>query len=269
MVTHTPITDRSIPDRYDEPVHSRRPVAVESTLHAGVLADSGQPRNGGVGPPSSAGDGRLGCRDPANAAELFVQGEATNGNTDLGTLGGSAFAEFVPIQEAKRSILRLRPSELTRLLNSTPLGTVTSERQLYRDRQKAGYRIGEHRWVDLVRYTAWLAAERHAPKSISHSEKALPKKLGRITKQQVMSLLNAQSFSCGLTGWELTPHTASLDHRLPVSRGGEHTIANAQVLHEDVNRAKGTLTNEEFISLCRAVVRHVDKTSLQSAKEQP
>lgn len=269
MVAHPPIIDRSIPDRCGEPVHCHRPVAVEGALHAGVVADSGQPRDDGVGSSSSAGDRQLGCRDPANAAELRIQGETAIGNADLGTLGGPAFAEFVPIQETKRSILRLRPSELTRLLNSTPLGTVTSERRLYRDRQKAGYRIGEQRWVDLVRYTAWLAAERHAVKSVQPSEKPLSKKRGRITKQQVMGLLNAQSFCCGLTGWELTPHTAALDHRMPVSRGGEHTIANAQVLHEVVNRAKGTLTNEEFITLCRAVVSHAEATAPQPNKEQP
>src|SRR5262245_5458347 len=59
---------------------------------------------------------------------------------------------------------RLKPSELCRLLNSTALGEVTSERQLYRDRQRAGYRIGDGKHVDLVRYTAWLAWDRHNPK---------------------------------------------------------------------------------------------------------
>ena len=63
---------------------------------------------------------------------------------------------------------QLRPSELVRLLNSTPLGEVTSERQLYRDRQRAGFRIGDGKHVDLVRYTAWLAWERH------HSKAAQP-----------------------------------------------------------------------------------------------
>ncbi|MFV0443035.1 MAG: hypothetical protein ACK5Q5_05660 [Planctomycetaceae bacterium] len=54
--------------------------------------------------------------------------------------------------------------ELVRLLNSTALGEVTSERQLYRDRQRAGFRIGDGTRVDLVRYTAWLAWKRHNPK---------------------------------------------------------------------------------------------------------
>ncbi len=59
---------------------------------------------------------------------------------------------------------RLRPSELCRLLNSTPLGEVISERQLYRHRTRAGLRIGDSHHVDLLRYVAWLVSQRHAPK---------------------------------------------------------------------------------------------------------
>lgn len=59
---------------------------------------------------------------------------------------------------------QLRPSELCRLLNSTPLGEVLSERQLHRLRTRAGLRIGDARHVDLLRYTAWLVGERHKPK---------------------------------------------------------------------------------------------------------
>ncbi len=55
----------------------------------------------------------------------------------------------------------LKPGELCRLLNSTPLGEVISERQLHRHRTRAGYRIGDGKTVDLLRYTAWLVIERH------------------------------------------------------------------------------------------------------------
>ena len=51
---------------------------------------------------------------------------------------------------------RLKPSELARLLNSTQLGTVIDERQLYRHRTRAGYRIGDGKHVDLFRYVAWV-----------------------------------------------------------------------------------------------------------------
>jgi hypothetical protein len=59
---------------------------------------------------------------------------------------------------------KLRPGELCRLLNSTPLGEVIRERQLKNHRTRAGLRIGDGRHVDLVRYVAWLVQVRHAPK---------------------------------------------------------------------------------------------------------
>ncbi len=58
----------------------------------------------------------------------------------------------------------MRPSELCRLLNSTPLGEVINERQLYRHRTRAGGRIGDNQTVDLLRYVAWLVQIRHAPR---------------------------------------------------------------------------------------------------------
>ncbi|MEX2187239.1 MAG: hypothetical protein WD875_10610, partial [Pirellulales bacterium] len=59
---------------------------------------------------------------------------------------------------------QLRPTELCRLLNSTPLGEVINERQLHRHRTRAGLRIGDARHVDLLRYVAWMVHERHTPR---------------------------------------------------------------------------------------------------------
>ncbi len=59
---------------------------------------------------------------------------------------------------------KLKPGELARLLNSTPLGEVISERQLHRHRTRAGFRInsdGDAGKVDLFRYVAWLVTTRH------------------------------------------------------------------------------------------------------------
>ena len=58
----------------------------------------------------------------------------------------------------------LKPSQLCQLLNSTPLGEVINERQLHRHRTRAGMRIGDARFVDLLRYVAWLIEVRHAPR---------------------------------------------------------------------------------------------------------
>jgi hypothetical protein len=59
---------------------------------------------------------------------------------------------------------KLKPSELCRLANSTALGEVISERQLYRHRTRAGLRIGDAKHVDLLKYTAWLVGVHHTPK---------------------------------------------------------------------------------------------------------
>ncbi|MBS0188554.1 MAG: phage terminase large subunit family protein [Planctomycetes bacterium] len=59
---------------------------------------------------------------------------------------------------------QLKPGELARLLNSTPLGEVISERQLHRHRTRAGFRVaadGDAGKVDLFRYVAWLVTTRH------------------------------------------------------------------------------------------------------------
>jgi hypothetical protein len=61
---------------------------------------------------------------------------------------------------------RLRPCELCRsLINSTPLGEVISERQLYLHRTRAGLRIGDVLHVNLLGTVAWLVSIRHTPRA--------------------------------------------------------------------------------------------------------
>jgi hypothetical protein len=63
-------------------------------------------------------------------------------------------------------IRHLRPVDMAKLLNSTPLGTVITDRQLYRHRTQAGFRLGDGRHVDLFRYAAWLVEKRHSPQPL-------------------------------------------------------------------------------------------------------
>ena len=60
------------------------------------------------------------------------------------------------------NIRELRPADLCRLLNSRL--EVIAERDLYRHRIRAGFRIGDGRHIDLFRYLAWLVEVRHTPK---------------------------------------------------------------------------------------------------------
>lgn len=163
---------------------------------------------------------------------------------------------------------RISIHDFCRILNATSLGKVISVKQLIRQRAQAGLRIGDGRHFDLPRYVAWLVVQRHA-KDLPHCREIATASRSylswgptnprhRISANALRELIETQGGCCALTGRELTPHSAVLDHKIAVSRGGRHTIENAQILHKIVNRAKHTLTNDEFIQLCREVVAHVD-----------
>lgn len=79
-----------------------------------------------------------------------------------------------------------------------------------------------------------------------------------VTASQIMKLIESQSFRCALSGRELTPETASIDHITPLSRGGVHGLANIWVLDHRVNVAKGTMSVDEFVAMCREVVAMAD-----------
>jgi len=79
-----------------------------------------------------------------------------------------------------------------------------------------------------------------------------------ITAKQVLELVKQQGYRCPISNRELTPETASLDHIVPLGRGGDHDISNVWIVHHEVNSAKGTLTLEEFVAMCRDIVRHQD-----------
>lgn len=67
----------------------------------------------------------------------------------------------------------------------------------------------------------------------------------RATRKELRALWERQGGRCALTGLPIrgTPH---LDHITPVSKNGGHTIDNLQWTCAEANRAKGTLSVEEF-----------------------
>lgn len=51
----------------------------------------------------------------------------------------------------------------------------------------------------------------------------------------------------------------SVDHRVPVCRGGEHTLENLCFASKHMNTAKGTMTEKEFSSLLELISTWEDK----------
>jgi len=81
----------------------------------------------------------------------------------------------------------------------------------------------------------------------------------KATAAELMSMLQLQQFRCALTGEILTPETSRCDHVIPVSEGGSNRIENLQWVTEDVNRAKGVMSQDQFISMCIKVANWVQR----------
>lgn len=62
---------------------------------------------------------------------------------------------------------------------------------------------------------------------------------------------------CELSGRPLDiTNTTSwhLDHKIPVSRGGDNSLDNVAILAKEVNFAKHNMTNDELIQLCKDIL---------------
>jgi 5-methylcytosine-specific restriction endonuclease McrA len=69
----------------------------------------------------------------------------------------------------------------------------------------------------------------------------------------VAAVFDRDGWVCGICWQDVDPalqhpdpHSASLDHILPLSRGGSHTLDNVQLAHLGCNAAKGAKTNERL-----------------------
>ena len=80
------------------------------------------------------------------------------------------------------------------------------------------------------------------------------KRKKKATAKQLYQLIEEQEFRCSLSGMKLTPKIARLDHKVPVSKGGDDSDDNLQWVHEEINRMKGTMDNLEFLELCKRIV---------------
>lgn len=147
----------------------------------------------------------------------------------------------------------MRPIAVIRLLNSTSLGEVITDRKLYRHRAAAPDIESAPKRVDLLCYIAWLINRRQVlatprPRSTA-GRKA-------ITYADMWGLLERQQYRCALTGQVLTPENFALDHIVPLAEGGDFSTANSQLVLKTVNRAKHTMNERDFIEMCCQVAHH-------------
>ena len=106
---------------------------------------------------------------------------------------------------------------------------------------------------------AWYISK--SPRQVS---KSISAKASRFQRTMTFNYKDVHAkfgdhFPCALTGRPIDfnkPETYEYDHIQPLSRGGDNTLSNLQILCPEANQAKGSLTDQEFIELCKEVVIH-------------
>lgn len=88
----------------------------------------------------------------------------------------------------------------------------------------------------------------------------------KVNAGSLYRLLEKQKFKCAYSGRELKPNNSQLDHIIPLSKGGSHDIDNCAIVTSEVNKAKGVLSLDEFIEMCKSVASHAE-TSQTSVGE--
>lgn len=81
----------------------------------------------------------------------------------------------------------------------------------------------------------------------------------RIKPFDLWKIAKQQKLRCALTGLPLTFDTVSVDHIIPISKGGLNAPDNLRLLHVSVNRMKLDYSDKEFSNICRLVIEQQNR----------
>lgn len=76
------------------------------------------------------------------------------------------------------------------------------------------------------------------------------------TCAELVGLWHGQRGRCALTGVRISTDNAHLDHVVPRSKGGAHTVDNLRWVHPMANAAKGAHSDEAFHRWLGEVILH-------------
>ena len=82
------------------------------------------------------------------------------------------------------------------------------------------------------------------------------KPLKNYTYKDVINHFGGTKVKCALTGRDIdiTKDSYSLDHILPVDKGGTNELSNMEIVCPEANMSKSNMTNDEYINLCIEVL---------------
>ena len=75
----------------------------------------------------------------------------------------------------------------------------------------------------------------------------------KLKPSELWSIAKKQRCKCALSGISLINYNVSVDHVIPISRGGTNTISNIRLVDNRINKMRNVMTDTEFINLCLQV----------------
>jgi 5-methylcytosine-specific restriction endonuclease McrA len=75
-------------------------------------------------------------------------------------------------------------------------------------------------------------------------------------EQHIRNLL---PLNCFYTGKEITEKSFGIDHKIPIKKGGNNELQNLVLTTQEINKAKGDMTDSEFVSLLKLIEKWEDK----------
>ncbi|WP_061221723.1 HNH endonuclease [Leptospira borgpetersenii] len=82
------------------------------------------------------------------------------------------------------------------------------------------------------------------------------KKLFRFRAENFYKLLNQQKGKCYLTGRELYPVDALVEHIVPLRKGGEHEFKNTCLIISPLSKLKRYYTEEEIVHISADIIKN-------------
>jgi len=79
------------------------------------------------------------------------------------------------------------------------------------------------------------------------------------TVAELEKWMTRDSYVCYYSGVDLTLDTVTVDHKIPISKGGTNELENLCIASHHMNTAKGNLTAEEFMDLLILIRKWEDK----------
>ena len=104
-----------------------------------------------------------------------------------------------------------------------------------------------------------MSRERYWKKPFVRLVKAVKKQAkieGELKPFDFWKMAKRQKLICPLTGRKLSSENISVDHIIPLSKGGKNSIDNFRLVDKYANLARLNHTDEEFFKLCQDVIRH-------------